>query len=178
MLSKAMPMKKRWICTIGYVLSPALFCIYFFVNNPRQNNWTGLLSNPQTQSMAIVITFLLGLDVLSALWNLNRLYRMKHAVLSLFLFSASSFLTVVFPYGSTHIATQLHLLFALLCFLAIHLYLFQLYPWNQKAFSLYFAFLFLALLCIITSYHIDGYSEMVLGVGLRWLITTLQKEKM
>ncbi len=175
MQNSQVPTKKKRDKIIGYVISPLLYTVYFLLHDPSTYNWTGLLSNPETSLSTTLVTVLFGIDLFVVLIDLGKKYQLHHYQRYLIVLFILCVLCIIFPYTKeTTWLSQIHLLSSLSAFIFIHIYLIQLHSYDIHARNIYMCFLFLSVMCMLNAWHIDGYSEIVFVIGIRWYMTMLQ----
>ena len=145
------------------------FTFYMIFNNPLLYNFTGLL-NSTHRSSAMIVCVLCVIICLSFLYTLLEKYSVPKRKLQCLLLCACMFLSAFTPFTTTDsLASQLHLLFALLSFLYLHRILFQFVFISQKVSCFYTGCLFLSGLFVITCQSITGISEVIFMDG--WMIS-------
>lgn len=160
-----------------FITFPIIYTIFVFYNGIIDFNMTGLMNNPSTKIIAILLSLIWTLTIIYLLYKALKktiLTKQKEKIITLCILML---LTVLLPYDSTgSLLSQLHLFFAIASIIYLHILLYYLKDINQFITSFYCACLVLSGFFILTYSSITGLSEWIFAIGL-WISLFLINKK-
>lgn len=150
---------------------PFCFTSLFFLFDPFNNNFTGIL-HTSISMYAYVVCMMWMISLYVTLYPLLKQSLLLHTKMHMCILYICILLTLFIPYDISHISAHLHLLFALCTFIELHYLLYYIKDIHPTITTFYECCLILAGGFVLTFSSITGISEWIFVIGL-WISLTM-----